>query len=113
MVVVASVDGVRRLVDAAIAHFDAEGEFVALVCDVVEDGGSLFFAANGVVPLFDLADLGDCDLHGCPLSLACVVRVSRFVSCLFTLHHKLVRLGRRFCDAARRGAVYKWRTRML
>ena len=113
VVVVASVDGVRRLVDAAVTHFNTESELVGLVGDVVEDGCELFLAANGVVPLFDLAALCDCDLHGCPLSLACVVRVSRFVSCLFTLYHKLGRLGRRFCDAARRGAAYKWRTRML
>ena len=34
-VVITSVDDVRRLVGAAVAHFDAEGEFVALVGDVV------------------------------------------------------------------------------
>ena len=70
VVVVAPVDGVCCLVGAAVAHFDAERDFVALVGDVVEDGRKFFFAANGVVPLFNLADLGDCDLHGCPLSLA-------------------------------------------
>ena len=38
VVVVASVDGVRRLVDAAVTHFNTESELVALVGDVVEDG---------------------------------------------------------------------------
>lgn len=38
VVVVASVDGVRRLVDAAVTHFSTESELVALVGDVVEDG---------------------------------------------------------------------------
>lgn len=106
-VVITPVDDVLCLVGAAVAHFDAEGEFVALLGDVVEDGGALFFAANGVVPLFDLADLGDCDLHGCPLSLACAVRVSRFVSCLFTLYHKLVWLACDVFGVVRRGAVCK------
>lgn len=94
VVVVASVDGVRRLVGAAVTHFDAERDFVALVGDVVKDGGALFLAANGVVPFFSLAYLCDCDLHGYSLSLACAVRVSRFVSCLLSLYHELGRLAR-------------------
>ena len=73
----------RRLVGAAVAHFDAERDFVALVCDVVEDGGALFLAANGVVPFFDLACLGDCDLHGCHLPR---LRGSRIPLCLLPVH---------------------------
>lgn len=102
-----AVDGVRRLVGAAVTHFNAESELVPLVCDVVKDGGALFLAANGVVPFFDLACLGGCDLHGCPLSLACAVRVSRFVSCLFTLYHKLGWLACDVFGVVRRGAVCK------
>lgn len=67
-VVIAPVDGVRRLVGAAVTHFNAERDFVALVGDVVEDGRALFLAANGFIPFLDFAALGDCDLHGCPLS---------------------------------------------
>lgn len=106
VVVVASVDGVRRLVGAAVTHFNAESELVPLVCDVVKDGGALFLAANGVVPFFDLACLGDCNLHGCPLSLACAVRVS-CVSFLLSLYHELGWLACDVFGVVRRGAVCK------
>ena len=63
VVVVAPVDGVRRLIGAAVTHFDAERDFVSLVGDVVEDGRKFFLAANGVVPFLDLAYFGDRDLR--------------------------------------------------
>ena len=111
MVVVAPVDGVRRLVGASVTHFDAEGEFVALVGDVVEDGRALFLAANGVVPLLDFADLGDCDLHGCPLSCLRGSRILCFFPALIVSRVGVV--GAMLFGVVRRGAVCKWRVRVV
>lgn len=103
-VVIATVDGVRRLVGAAVTHFNAESELVPLVCDVVKDGGALFLAANGVVPFFDLACLGDCDLHGCPLSCLRGSRILCFLPALIVSLSGAV--GARRFSALCGGALY-------
>lgn len=103
-VVIAPVDGVRRLVGAAVTHFNAERDFVALVGDVVEDGRALFLAANGFIPFLDFAALGDCDLHGCPLSFLRGSRILCFLPALVVSLSGAV--GARRFSALCGGALY-------
>lgn len=103
-VVIAPVDGVRRLVGAAVTHFNAERDFVVLVGDVVEDGRALFLAANGFIPFLDFAALGDCDLRGCPLSCLRGSRILCFLPALIVSLSGAV--GARCFSALCGGALY-------